>query len=279
MTMAAALSYYTVFALPPLLLLILLLLGAVLDPQDVRGTLETQINNFMGPAGGDQVRSILQQAHAPQGTLLSTLIGVGALLLGATGAFAQLQEALNRAWNVAPDPKQSGFKAFVSKRLLSAGMILVVAFLLLVSLVLSAIISAFGGVLARMLGGGVSGAVLWAIDAAISVGVITLVFAAIFKVLPDAEINWKDVWVGAGLTTLLFLIGKYLLGIYLGHSDPGQAFGAARSLALLLLWIYYSSIILLFGAEFTQIWSQRHGGIRPEEGAVRVERVTRPVAG
>src|SRR4051812_41479130 len=197
MTMAAALSYYTVFSLPPLLLLILLLLGAVMSPEDVRGTLETQINSLMGPAGGEQVRSILAHAHPPGGTLPSTLLGIGAPLLGATGAFGQLQQALNRVWAVKPDPHLSGYKSLVGKRLLAAGMILVIAFLLLVSLVLSAILSAFGKTLGGMLGSSVSGAVLWAIDAAISVGVITVLFAAMLRVLPDAKVRWKDVWVGA----------------------------------------------------------------------------------
>ncbi len=275
MTMAAALSYYTVFSLPPLLLLILLVLGTVMSPEDVRGTLETQINGLVGPAGGDQVRSIIAQAHAPGGNLGSTVIGIVALIFGATGAFAQLQQALNRVWGIRADPHASGFKSYFTKRLLSVGMILVIAFLLLVSLVLSALLSAFGHALGQMLGGGVSSALLWVIDAVVSIGVVLLVFAAMFKVLPDAEIRWKDVWVGAALTTALFLVGKYLLGIYLGHSNPAQAFGAARSLALLLLWVYYSSLILLFGAELTETWAQSHGGIRPERGAMRVERIER----
>lgn len=277
MTMAAALSYYTVFSLPSLLLLILLLLGAIMSPEDVRGTIETQINALMGPAGADQVRSILEHARAPGGNLPSTLVGLGVLLLGATGAFSQLQQALNRIWGVKPNPHLSGYKALLGKRLLAAGMILVIAFLLLVSLVISAVLSAFGHTLGQMLGSGISGAVLWAVDIALSVGVITLLFAAIFVVLPDAKIRWKDVWVGAALTTVLFLAGKYLLGFYLAHSNPGQAFGAASSLALMFLWIYYSSIILFFGAEFTEKWAERNGGIRPAHGAVRVERIERPV--
>lgn len=276
-TMAAALSYYTVFALPSLLLLILLLLGTVMSPEDVRGTMETQINALMGPAGADQVRSILSHARPPGGTLPATLVGIGVLLLGATGAFGQLQQALNRIWRVKPNPHQSGYKALLGKRLLAAGMILVIAFLLLVSLVISALLSAFGGTITSMLGSSVSDAVLWAIDAGLSVGVITALFAAMFVVLPDAKIRWRDVWVGALLTTVLFLAGKYLLGVYLAHSNPGQAFGAASSLALMFLWIYYSSNILFFGAEFTEKWAERHGGIRPEHGAVRVERVERPL--
>lgn len=270
--MAAALSYYTIFSLPPLLVLILLLVGALLDPQDVQGSIEAQIRNLMGPAGGAQVRTILEAADRPHGGLLPTILGIAALLLGATGAFGQLQAALNRSWQVAPDPGQGGIKSFLIKRVFSFGMILALAFLLLVSLILSAALSAFGNALGRMLPGGLSEPVLQAINLALSFGVIALLFAAIFKVLPDARIAWRDVWVGAIVTALLFTIGKFLIGFYLGRSNPGEAFGAAGSLALMLVWIYYSSMILLFGAEFTQTWAERRGGgIEPERGAVRVK--------
>jgi membrane protein len=270
-TMAAALSYYTVFSLPPLLLLILILVGALLDPQDVQGGIEAQIQDLMGPAGAAQVRTILQAADRPgSGGLLQTILGVIALILGATGAFGQLQAALNRAWQVAPDPRQGGIKSFVIKRVFSLGMVLALAFLLLVSLVLSAALSAFGSKLGSILPDGISGTVLEAINFALSFGTIALLFAAMFKVLPDARIAWRDVWVGAIVTAFLFTIGKFLIGFYLGRSNPGQAFGAAGSLALMLVWIYYSSMILLFGAEFTQTWAERQGkGIEPESGAVR----------
>jgi membrane protein len=270
-TMAAALSYYTVFSLPPLLVLILLLVGAVMDPQDVQGSLETNLQSLMGPRAGATVRTILQHAQLPgSGGLIATVIGIGALILGAAGVFGQLQAALNRAWGVKPDPSQGGIKTFVVKRLFTFGMILALAFLLLVSLVLSAALAAFGGALQRWLPEGFSATLLQVINFAISFGVIALLFAAMFRVLPDAKIRWRDVWLGATVTALLFVIGKTLIGIYLGHSNPGQAFGAAGSLALLLVWIYYSSMILLFGAEFTQVWAdQRGAGVVPERGAVR----------
>jgi membrane protein len=270
-TMAAALSYYTVFSLPPLLVLILFLVGAVLDPQDVQGSIETQIGNLMGPAGGAQVRSILEAADRPgTGGLLQTVLSLVALLLGATGAFGQLQAALNRSWQVAPDPRQGGIKSLLLKRVFSFGMILALAFLLLVSLVLSAALSAFGDALGSMLPGGLSEPVLQGINLGISFGIIALLFAVMFKVLPDARIAWRDVWVGAIATAFLFSVGKFLIGFYLGRSNPGEAFGAAGSLALMLVWIYYSSMILLFGAEFTQTWAESRGsGIEPERGAVR----------
>jgi membrane protein len=280
-TQAAALSYYTIFSLPPLLMVILLILGVLIDPQDLRGQLESQLGALMGPSATEQIRAILAQLHAPgAGGLLPTVLSVGALVLGATGAFGQLQAALNRAWEVAPDPNQGGIKAFLLKRVFSFGMILSVAFLLLVSLVVSAALSAFGGALGRFLPNGVSTILLQALNLALSFAVITALFAAIFKVLPDATVAWRDVWVGAAATALLFVIGKFLIGFYLGRSNPGQAFGAAGSLAVLFVWVYYSSMILLFGAEFTQSWAvHRGGGIAPEQGAIRVRKLTQRLSG
>jgi membrane protein len=278
-TLAASLSYYTIFSLPPLLVLVLLLLGAVLDPRDVQGELERQIRMLMGPTGAGQIRTILQQANRPgSGSLVATILGVGALLLGATGAFGQLQAALNRAWEVRPDPAQGGLKSFLLKRVFSFGMILSVAFLLLVSLALSAMLSAFGDRLGGLLPSGVSATLLQLLNQALSFLVIALLFATIFKVLPDARIAWRDVWTGAVATAALFVVGKFLIGFYLGRSNPGEAFGAAGSLAVMFVWIYYSSMILLFGAEFTQTWARRRGGgIEPERGAVRIAEPARRV--
>lgn len=268
--LAAALSYYTVFALPPLLILILLIAGAVFDPQQVQNTLQTQMGSLMGSAGAEEIGTIMNQAERPGGRGFKAVLSVGALVLGATGAFLQLQGALNRAWEVEPDPNAGGLKNFIFKRLLSLGMILGIAFLLLVSLALSAMVSALGG-FAGQLVPGASKAILFVFDTLITFVVITGLFAAIFKVLPDARIAWKDALVGAALTAVLFTIGKFALGYYLGRSNPGEAFGAAGSLALVLVWIYYSSMIVLFGAEFTQQWAVNRGsGIEPEEGARRM---------
>jgi membrane protein len=278
-TMAAALSYYTVFSLPPLLVLLLLLLGAVVDPQDVRGTIESQMESAMGPAGAGQVDSILANVNRPgAGGAAATVLSVLALLIGATGVFGQLQAALNKAWGVAPDPEKGGIKNMLLKRMFGVGMVFGLAFILLVSLVVSAVLSAFGDELGRFLPAGLSAPVLQAIDFAGSLLVISLLFGAIFKVLPDAEIAWSDVKVGAIATALLFVAGKFLLGLYLGRSNPGEAFGAAGALAVMLVWIYYSSMIVLLGAEFTQSWAKHRGsGIVPEKGAVRVVRETRRV--
>jgi membrane protein len=279
MDSAAALSYYTIFSLPAILVLILMLVGTVMNPSDVRGGFEGQLQALMGPSAGEQVRTIIQQAEQkPHNGAIPTLLGIAGLLFGATGAFGQLQKTLNRAWNVEPDPNQGGIKNFLTKRLFSFGMILVVAFFLLVSLVVSAALAGLGGRVGNFLPAGLSGPVLEVLNSLISLGVITLLFAAIFKVMPDARISWRSVWVGAGVTAVLFVLGKFLIGFYLGKSNPGQAYGAAGSLAVLLLWIYYSSLILLFGAEFTETWARRRGEeLEPEPGAVRVRRETQRV--
>lgn len=279
-TLAAALSYFTVFALPPLLALLLLIVGVFVNPAEVSGHLATQIEQMMGAGAASQIRSIVEHANQPtMNKPLAFVLSIAFLIAGATGAFTQLQSSLNRAWNVAPDPNAGGVKSFLVKRLFSFGMVLVVAFLLLVSLVISAALSAFSGVLSSVLGG-LSGPVLHLINAAISFAVVTLLFALIYRVLPDAKVAWRDVWVGAAVTALLFTVGKFLIGLYVGHSHPGQAFGAAGSLAVLLVWIYYSAMILLFGAEFTQTWAERRGrGIEPARGAMQVSRETRTVRG
>jgi membrane protein len=274
MDAAAALSYYTIFSLPAVLVLLLMLLSAVMNGSDVRGDLEGQVQSLMGPSAGGQVHTIIQQAQQkPHHGFLPTVLGIAGLLFGATGALGQLQKTLNRTWNVEPDPDQGGIKTFLSKRLFSFGMILMIAFFLLISLVLSAALTGLGGRLGGFLPSGLSSALLEVVNSVISLGVITLLFAAMFKVMPDAKISWRGVWVGALATAVLFVIGKFVIGLYLGKSNPGQAYGAAGSLAVLLLWIYYSSLILLFGAEFTETWAERRGeGIEPEPGAVRVKR-------
>lgn len=271
-TRAAALSYYTVFALPPLLVLILLVTSAFVEPGEVQQMLTTQFRGLMGADAAGEIETMIRNVDRPGASRgFASLVSVAGLLVGATGAFLQLQSALNRAWEVMPDPEQGGVKSMLLKRVLSLGMILGIAFLLLVSLALSAVISAAGGAVSSAVGGGLGPVLQTVLDLSLSLLVITALFAAIFKVLPDARIAWKDVLVGALFTALLFVIGKFAIGLYLGRSNPGEAFGAAGSLAIVLVWIYYSSMIVLFGAEFTQRWSEAHGaGIEPEPGAVRI---------
>jgi membrane protein len=226
----------------------------------------------VGPAGGEVARGLLRQAQDPLvGGLGAALLGGGALLLGATGAFLQLQTALNRVWEVKPDPAQGGFRNFVLKRASSLLLLLGVAFFLVVSLVVSAAVSALGAGASSALPGEISEPLLHAFDFGISFGVITLLFAAMLKFIPDARIAWRDAWLGAVVTTFLFVAGKFSIGWYLGRSNPGQAYGAAASLAALLVWIYYASMILMLGAEFTQAWAHERGSaVTPEPGAVEV---------
>jgi membrane protein len=265
---AAALSYYTVFALPPLLVLLLEIASALWDPVEVRRTLTGQFQALMGQDVAGQIQTMVTEAERRvSGTGLRLAMSVGGLLFGATGAFVSLQSALNRAWEVEPDPARGGVKNFLMKRLLSIGMMLVVAFLLLVSLALTAALSAAGGVIF----GALPTVVSQVLNFLLSFAVITLLFAAMFKVLPDAEVAWRDVWVGAVFTAALFTIGKFAIGFYIGTSNPGNAFGAAGALAVLFVWIYYAAIIVMLGAEFTQARVKQRGGrIEPEKGAVRV---------
>jgi membrane protein len=268
--MAASMSYFTVFSLAPLLVLVLLIVGVFVDPSDIQGRIHAQIAGLIGADGARQIDEMIVAANKPANRgVLPTTLGIVALLFGATGAFGELQSALNRAWGVKPDPRRGGLKSFIGKRVLSLGLVATVAFLLLVSLVVSAALSAFGDVLGVWLGG-ISGSVIQALQMGVSLVVICALFAVIFKVLPDAEVAWRDVWVGALFTTVLFVAGKYLIGFYLSKTNPGSSFGAAGALAVILVWIYYSGMIVFLGAEFTETWAvERGGGIEPEEGAVR----------
>ena len=262
---AAALAYYTVFSLPPLLALLILLAGLIWDPADVQGAIEYQIRDLIGKDGAREVRTMIAHEDPTGGRgPLATVAGMAMLIFGAGGAFLQLQSSLNKAWEVAPDPAQNQIKNFFLKRVFSFGLILGLAFLMMVSLALTAAISAVG----KYFGGGLPEEVLFVIDFLLAFSTVTVLFAAMFKFLPDARIAWRDVWVGALVTGSLFVLGKFVLGYYLGRSNPGGAFGAAASLAIILIWVYYASMIVLFGAELTQQWVVRYGGgIRPEKGA------------
>jgi len=271
MTMGAALAYYTVFSLAPLLLMVISIAGLALGREAVQQSLVTQIGSLIGPDAATEVQTMLTHAtQSKSGGIIGTVVGIIALLAGATGTFGSLQDALNRVWKVKPDPRAGGIKAFLGKRLLSFGMILGVAFLLLVSLALSAALSAVGTWAGGILPQALSGGFLKVLNFVVSFAVITLLFGAIFKFLPDAKIAWKGVWPGAAVTSLLFTIGKTAIGLYLAKSATASAYGAAGSFVLIVVWLYYASLILLLGAEFTKLWTAASGEhAPPEEGAMR----------
>jgi membrane protein len=256
--MAAALSYYTVFSLPALLILLLAIISLFIDPADSQGRFLEQITGLVGPQGGEAMRTMVEQSHQSKSGLMA-VVGLITLLLGATGAFTQLQDALNTAWEVEPDPKQGGLKRLLTKRILSFGMIVVIGFMLLVSFVIAALVSALGEFLNNYLGSS-SGELIGQI-VQIVVGFLATwaMFALMFKVLPDAKLTWKDVRMGAFVTAVLFTIGRFLIGLYLGKSDSASAFGAAAALAIIFIWVYYAALILFLGAEFTQVWVKRQG--------------------
>jgi membrane protein len=270
--LAAALSYYTVFSLPPILVLILLMTGVFVDIDTVADQILDRAEGALGQDGAQQIETMIRGTADFDGGLIATILSFLALAFGATGAFFQLQAALNKAWGVAPDP-DAGIKTFVVKRALSFAMIVGVALLLLVSLVISALLSRAGDEVAALLPAFLTGPMLTVLDVALSLAVITVLFAAIFKVLPDATIRWRDVGIGAFVTAILFVALRHLFGVFLSMADPGSAYGAAGSLAVILIWIYASALVLFMGAEFTQVWARRRGGrIEPSPGAVRVTR-------
>ena len=277
--LAAALSYYTVFSLAPLLVLVIAIAGAVLGEQAAEGQLVGQIRGLVGQEAAEFISTAIRGADRPgeNSGLLPSIISIAILLFGATGVFVQLQESLNTIWEVAPKPGRQ-VKGFLQQRFLSFGMILVIAFLLLISLVVSAVLAALNSYLSNLLPGV---DFLWVVlNWVISLGVITFLFALIFKFLPDVEITWKDVTIGAFITSVLFTIGKSLIGLYLGNSSFSSTYGAAGSLIVVLAWVFYSAQILFFGAEFTQVYARRYGSrIVPNDHAVPITEEARAQQG
>jgi membrane protein len=269
LTMAAALAYYTILSLPAMLLILVAVVGIVFGRAAVEGEIQQQIQGTIGPGAAEQVQTMIQkQSENTSGTVLGLTFGVLALLFSATTAFAQLQSSLNKVWEVQP-AAEGGVKSFLVKRLWSFLMLIGIGALLLVSLAISAILPALGQAAGFL---PFSSAFMQALYFVVSLAIMTLLFAAIFKVLPDTRIAWREVWVGAFTTAVLFVIARFLIGLYIGRSAPASAFGAAGSLVLLVLWIYYASTVVLFGAEFTQVWAREHGRrIEPAEGPARTE--------
>ncbi|HEY2013925.1 MAG TPA: YihY/virulence factor BrkB family protein [Bryobacteraceae bacterium] len=274
MTLGAALAYYTVFSLAPLLLTVISIAGLIMGREAVQNQIQSQVQMLIGSGSAEQVKIMLTKATESQsGGVLGTIVGIVVLILGATGTFGSLQDALNKVWHVKPDPRAGGVKAFLGKRVVSFGMILGVAFLLLVSLALSAVLSAAGTWIGRFFPSWLSSSLLQVIGFVVSLVIISALFGAMFKILPDAELHWREVWVGAVVTGLLFSFGKLAIGLYIGKSATASAYGAAGSFVVIVVWLYYASLIMLFGAEFTKTWALEHGRlIEPEPGAVAVRK-------
>ncbi len=271
--LAAALAYYTAFSITPLLVVIISIAGLLFGRDAVQGRIRYEIQGMIGWQAAGAVQDMLANFSHPSSSILATIIGLVTLLLGAAGLFGQLQDALNTVWEVTPKPGL-GIMGIVRQRFISFTMVLGIGFLLLVSLVVSAALATLSKWISIQIPG--QDTLLQILNFVISFGVITLLFAMIYKVLPDVMISWRDVWMGAAVTALLFTIGKLLLGLYLGSSTIGSSYGAAGSFVVLLLWIYYSAQILLFGAEFTQVYARTYGSrIQPSRNAVLLSEIDR----
>lgn len=264
--LAAALSYYTAFSLAPLLIIVIAIVALVFGQDAAQGEIVGQIQGLVGKEGAKAIETMIENSRKPAEGTIATIISVAILLFGATNVFNQLQESLNTIWEVAPKPGR-GVKGIIKDRVPSFAMVLGIGFLLLVSLVVSAGLTAVSNYLGHLVP---NLSVVWrVVNFLFSFGVITLLFAMIYRVLPDAKIAWGDVWIGAAITSLLFTIGKSLIGLYLGNSSVGSTYGAAGSFVVLLLWVNYSAQILFFGAEFTQVYANKYGSrIVPSKNAL-----------
>ena len=256
-SMGAALSYYTLFSLAPLLIIVIAVAGMVFGRDAAQGEIVSQLRGIMGAEGAAAVEAMLAAAREPAKGIVATTVAVVVLLLGATAVLGELQSALNRIWRVEVPKEESGIWRLLRTRLLSFGLVLGIGFLLIVSLVVSAALAALGD----WWGGWLEGwdVLLEILNFAVSFGIFTLLFAMIYKIMPRAVISWRDVWIGSAVTALLFTTGKVLIGLYLGKSGLGSGYGAAGSLVMLLAWVYYSAQIFLLGAEYTWVYANRHG--------------------
>ncbi len=275
--LAAALAYYTAFSIAPLLIIIIAVAGLAFGQEAAQGQIVEQVQGAIGQDAAVMVEEIIANAYQPGVGIFATVIGLASLILGAAGLFGQLQDALNTIWEVAPKPG-GGLLSMIRQRFISFTMVLGVGFLLLVSLVLSTALTAASTYVQGFLPQ--TELIAQLVNFVISFGAVTLLFAMIYKVLPDVEIGWKDVWVGAAVTALLFTIGKSILSLYLSNASVASAYGAAGSFIVILLGIYYSAQILLFGAEITQVYARRYGSrIVPSENAVRLTETDRAQQG
>ncbi len=253
-SMGAALAYYTLFSIAPLLLIVISIAGLVFGPDAARGEIFAELRELMGDQGAAAAEALLQSVNKPAQGVLGTIVGVVLLGVGAISVFGELQDALDRIWRAPGRARSAGLWSLVRERLLSFGMVLGVGFLLIVSLVASAAIAAIGKFSSPLFG-----VVAELLNLPFSFALVTVTFAMIYKIIPRVRIGWRDVWIGAAVTALLFAIGKSLIGLYLGRSTFASGFGAAGALVVLLVWMYYSAQIFLLGAEFTWVYAHTHG--------------------
>ena len=267
--LAAALSYYTLFSLAPILIIAIAVAGLFFGREAATNQIVHTLQSLVGQESAKAIQEMIQNASSkPKTGIISTVLGIGVLIFGAGGVVGQLQSSLNRIWGVTSKPGR-GIWSFMWERFVSLAMVLGVGFLLLVSLVITTILTHLTLYIGSLIGG--AAIIAYLLDIVVSFGFVTILFAMIYKFLPDVRIQWKDVWIGAALTSFLFTLGKFLIGLYLGTSGVTSSFGAAGSLITVLLWVYYSALIFFFGAEFTQIYASRYGsGVVPAENAVPI---------
>ncbi|MGB8194487.1 MAG: YihY/virulence factor BrkB family protein [Chitinophagaceae bacterium] len=265
--LSASLSYYMVFALGPIILMVITFAGSVFKKDLVQGKVYYELSKLLGSEAALQIQSIIANTQNSHNSTVGTAIGLVALFLGATGVFGEIQDSINYIWSVKAKP-QRGWLRFIINRLLSFSIIISMGFILLVALVINAIMELLSDRLMRLFSEGTI-YIFYAVNLLLIFVIITVLFAAIYKILPDAKIKWRDSFIGASFTAVLFLAGKFLIGYYLGRSNIGVVYGTAASIIFILLWVYYSSVILYFGAEFTRMYAiMSGGGILPDKTAV-----------
>lgn len=270
--LSGSLAYYTVFSMGPLLVVIISLCGIFLSREAIEGKVYNVLVGFVGSDTASQLQEIIKNASIGDRSTIAAIVGIVTLLIGATSVFAEIQDSINMIWGLKPKPKR-GWLKYLQNRFLSFSVIVSLGFLLLVSLALSAIVEGISGRLQNAFPG-VTVVVFYIINLVLTIGISTLIFATIFKVLPDAKIKWRDVFSGAIVTAILFLIGKFAITLYISQTQVGSTYGAAGSLVVLLVWVYYSSIILYLGAEFTKAYAIKYGSaIHPNDYAVTTKQV------
>jgi len=268
--LGSSLSYYTVFALPPLIVIIITVIGYFFGREAIQGEVYGQIKGLVGPVAAAQIQDTIQNIHLSRDTTMATIIGLITLFIGATGVFSEIQDSINTIWKIKVKPKK-GIVKYILNRLISFSMIIVIGFLLLVSLIINTLMDVLSNRLQHYFSH-VTVSVFYVLNIVLVFSVITTLFTIIFKVLPDGKVNWRDSLLGSSFTAVLFMLGKFAIGFYLGNSSVTNIYGAAGSIVLILLWVYYSSFILYYGAEFTKTYAMNYGSkIIPNNYAVQIE--------